>query len=45
MIINPIIPIWLMTIICLLIIALIIYNSQLRKINNNKVDNEKTSRQ
>lgn len=45
MIINPIIPIWLMSIICIIATVLIMYNSQLRNIIKNKSNNEKTLRQ
>ena len=44
MIINPIIPIWLMSIICVILIIIILYNKQLKgKISN--FGKEKTSRQ
>lgn len=43
MITNPIIPIWLMAIICTILIVLIIYNKPLKEKITNK--NEKTSRQ
>lgn len=45
MIVNPIIPIWLMTIICVILIILIIYNKQLKEKIKNKQNNEKTIRQ
>ncbi len=45
MIINPIIPIWLMTIICIIAIVLIIYNVQIRNMIKNKLNNEITLRQ
>lgn len=48
MIINPIIPIWLMTIICIVLIVIVIYNKQLRDKITNKQDknnNTKTPRQ
>ncbi len=42
MIINPIIPIWLMSIICILAVILIIYNKQAKEIISNRI---KTTRQ
>ena len=45
MIINPIIPIWLMTIICVVLIILIIYNKQLKDKITSKQNIEKTHRQ
>lgn len=45
MIINPIIPIWLMTIICVIFIILIIYNKPLKNKIANKPNNEKKPRQ
>ena len=45
MIVNPIIPIWLMTIICVILIILIIYSKQLKEKITNKQNNEKTIRQ
>ncbi len=41
MIVNPIIPIWLMTIICVILIILIIYSKQLKEKITNKQNNEK----
>ncbi len=38
MIINPIIPVWLMVIICIIFIILITYNKQLREKNINQKD-------
>lgn len=47
MIINPIIPIWLMTIICISLSILVIYNKQIKEIKNRKKEqtqiNSKTS--
>lgn len=47
MIINPIIPIWLMTIICIISIILVIYNKQLKEkvINKYKKENDKIDKQ
>lgn len=45
MIINPIIPIWLMLIICISSIILIIYSKQLKDRITNKKNIEKTTRQ
>lgn len=45
MIINPIIPIWLMTIISIILIIIIIYNKQFKEKFNNKLNKEKTPRQ
>ncbi len=45
MIINPIIPIWLMTIISVILIILIIYNKPLKEKITNKQNKEKTTRQ
>lgn len=45
MIINPIIPIWLMSIICLILIFLILFDKPLKKKISNKFNNEKTNRQ
>ena len=45
MIINPIIPIWLMSIICLTIIFLIIFDKPFKEKIKNKTNNEKTNRQ
>lgn len=45
MIINPIIPIWLMTIICVSSIILIIYSKQLKDRITNKKNIEKTTKQ
>ena len=45
MIINPIIPIWLMSIICIICIILIIYNKPLKEKMLNTTDNMKTPRQ
>jgi len=45
MIINPIIPIWLMTIICVFFVILIIYNKQLKESIKNKQNTQKTPRQ
>lgn len=45
MITNPIIPIWCMTIICVIAIILIIYNSQFKNKILNKENSEKTQRQ
>ena len=42
MIINPIIPIWLMSIICIVSIILIIYNKQIKDVISNSI---KTTRQ
>lgn len=45
MIINPIIPIWLMSIICLVIIFLILFDKPFKEKVSNKKNNEKTNRQ
>lgn len=45
MIINPIIPIWLMSIICLVIIFLILFDKPFKEKISNKTNNEKTDRQ
>ena len=46
MIINPIIPIWLMTVISIGTIIFILYNKQLKNIISNKQENgERTARQ
>lgn len=45
MIINPIIPVWLMSIICIIFIIFIIYDKQLKKKIINKQDDIKTFRQ
>lgn len=45
MIINPIIPIWLMTIICVSSIILIVYSKQLKDRITNKENIEKTTKQ
>lgn len=45
MIINPIIPIWLMTIICVIFIILIIYSKPLKNKISDKQNNERTPRQ
>ena len=45
MIINPIIPIWLMSIICIVSIIMIIYNKQINNIISNKPNNIRTPRQ
>lgn len=45
MIINPIIPIWLMTIICVSSIILIVYSKQLKGRITNKKNIEKTTKQ
>ena len=45
MIINPIIPIWLMIIICIIAVIIIIYNSHLRNITSNNPKSERTQRQ
>ena len=45
MIINPIIPIWLMSIICIILIFFIIYDKSLKDKIINKKNNEKTDRQ
>lgn len=46
MITNPIIPIWLMTIICIILIILVIYNKQMKDIMfNNENNGKKTARQ
>lgn len=45
MIINPIIPIWLMSIICIALMITVILNKPLRKKLSTKEDNEKTDRQ
>ncbi len=46
MIINPIIPIWLMIIICLVLTILVIHNKELKeKISSKTDDGEKTARQ
>lgn len=44
MIINPIIPIWLMTIICIVLIVIVIYNKQLRDKITNKQDNNNNTK-
>lgn len=45
MIINPIIPIWLMIIISIILILIIIYNKQLKSVIINKQNIEKTPKQ
>ena len=45
MIINPIIPVWLMSIICIVLIIIIIYNKQIKNIISNKSNNTRTTRQ
>lgn len=45
MIINPIIPIWLMSIICLTIIFLILFDKPFKEKILNTINNEKTDRQ
>ncbi len=45
MIINPIIPVWLMSIICIILIIVIIYNKQIKDIIPNKLNNIRTTRQ
>lgn len=45
MIIKPIIPIWLMSIICLIIIFLILFDKPFKEKISNKIGNEKTDRQ
>ena len=45
MIINPIIPIWLMSIICLIIIFLILFDKPFKEKISNKENDEKTNRQ
>ena len=45
MIVNPIIPVWLMAIICLILIIYILNNKKLKSIVSNKKENEKTIRQ
>lgn len=45
MIINPIIPIWLMSIICIVSIIMIIHNKQIKDIISNKSNNIRTPRQ
>lgn len=45
MIINPIIPIWLMSIICLMIIFLILFDKPFKEKISNKTNNKKTDRQ
>lgn len=45
MIMNPIIPIWLMTIICIVILVLILYHSQLSDRIKNRQNSQKTLRQ
>lgn len=45
MIINPIIPIWLMAIICIIAIIYILYNSQLKNKILNKLNKPQTTRQ
>ena len=45
MIINPIIPIWLMSIICIICIILTIYNKPLKEKILNKTDNIQTPKQ
>ena len=45
MIINPMIPIWLMSIICIIFIIIIIFNKPLKKKVSNKNSDEKTDRE
>lgn len=45
MIINPIIPIWLMTIICVSLIVIIVFNKHLKEKLNKKSDDKRTFRQ
>ena len=45
MITNPIIPIWLMSIICLILILFIIFDKPLKEKISNKLNKEKTNRQ
>ena len=45
MIINPIIPIWLMSIICIVSIIIILYNKPINDIISNKSNNIRTTRQ
>lgn len=45
MIINPIIPIWLMSIICLIIICLIHFDKPFKEKKSNKINNGRTERQ
>ena len=45
MIVNPIIPIWLMTIICVILIVIIVFNKQLKEKVTKKNNSEKTTRQ
>lgn len=45
MIINPIIPIWFMTIICLILVFLVLFNKPLKEKIFNKLNKEKTQRQ
>ena len=45
MIINPIIPIWLMSIICIVSIVIIIYNKPIKDIISKKSNNIRTTRQ
>ena len=45
MITNPIIPVWLMTIICIFAIMLVIYNKQLKSKVSKNENNEMTPRQ
>ncbi len=45
MIINPIIPIWLMSMICLVIILLILFDKPFKEKISNKKNEEKTDRQ
>ena len=45
MIINPIIPIWLMCIICVILIFLILFDKPLKDKISNKLNKEKTNRQ
>ena len=45
MIVNPIIPIWLMVIISVSLIILVLYNKQIKEIILNTQSNERTERQ
>ena len=45
MIINPIIPIWLMSIICIVLIITILHNKQIKEIISNKSNNIRTTKQ
>ena len=45
MIINPIIPVWLMSVICIVLIIVIIYDKQIKDIIPNKLNNIRTTRQ